>query len=64
METFPEIGRLVPELKDARYRQILEGRYRIIYQIKEDKVCILSVHHQSMLLKNNPVFKSKLKKNK
>ena len=64
LETFPEIGRLVPELKDARYRQILEGRYRIIYQVIEDEVHILTVHHQSMLLKNNSVFKAKLKKNK
>ena len=64
LEIFPEIGRLVPELKDIRYRQILEGRYRIIYPVIQDEVHILTVHHQSMLLKNNPVFKAKIKKNK
>ncbi len=60
LEKFPEIGRPVPELKDIHFRQILEGRYRIIYQLLNDEVHILAVHHQSMLLHNNPVFKSKL----
>ncbi len=64
LEKFPEIGRAVPELQDIRYRQILEGRYRIIYQLIENKVHILSVHHQSMLLQNNPVFKNKVRRKK
>lgn len=64
LERFPEIGRMVPELKDSRYRQILAGRYRIIYQLVDDDIFILTVHHQSMLLSNNSVFKSKLRRKK
>jgi toxin ParE1/3/4 len=64
LETFPKIGRVVPELQDTRYRQILEGRYRLIYQVIENNVHILSVHHQSMLLQNNPIFKNKFKRKK
>ena len=57
---YPELGRIVPELPGSAYRQIPAGRYRIIYQLKEDDVYIITVHHQSMLLSNNPAFKKKL----
>ena len=62
LEKFPGIGRPAPELNDTSIRQILEGRYRLIYQLLGDEVHILTVHHQSMLLQNNPVFKKRLRK--
>jgi toxin ParE1/3/4 len=59
---FPDFGKPVPELKSRNFREIPASSYRIIYEIKsEDEVHILTVHHQSRLLKNNPIFKSKLR---
>ncbi|MBA4196720.1 MAG: type II toxin-antitoxin system RelE/ParE family toxin [Chitinophaga sp.] len=63
LESYPLIGSIVPELKNSDYRQLLCGRYRIIYKTESEKlIYILTVHHQSRLLKNNPVFKKQLSK--
>lgn len=65
LEKFPLIGRPVPELQSDSIRQILCGHYRIIYEILEqNRIGILTIHHQSRLLKNNPAFKKKLSKKK
>jgi addiction module RelE/StbE family toxin len=54
------IGRIVPEVKKRNIREIITGNYRIIYQIKDKKYAyILTVHHCSRLLSNNPLFKKK-----
>ena len=54
------IGRIVPELKQKDIREILTGNYRIIYQIKNSEdAYILTVHHTSRLLSNNPALKKK-----
>lgn len=63
LERYPLIGKPVPEIKVNNLREILVSRYRIIYEIfSQDEVHILSVHHQSRLLKNNPTFKKRLRK--
>ena len=63
LERYPLIGKPVPEIKVKHLREILAGRYRIIYEtFSEAEVHILSVHHQSRLLKNNPTFKKRLRK--
>ncbi len=62
LSRFPHYGKQVPETKNTFLREILVGRYRIIYQVfSEEQVNILTVHHQSRLLKNNPSVKRKLK---
>jgi toxin ParE1/3/4 len=44
----PELGRIVPEKGDASIRELIEGNYRIIYEVKDpDRVEILLVHHSS-----------------
>lgn len=48
----PHRGRVVPELGISSIRQILCGHYRIIYEISDDVVGILTIHHQSRLLRN------------
>jgi addiction module RelE/StbE family toxin len=63
LEKYPLLGKPVPELKVKYLREILVSRYRIIYEVySEDEVYILSVHHQSRLLKNNPTFKRRMRK--
>ena len=58
----PTFGKPVPEVNDSRFREIVVSRYRIIYElISEQSVSIITVHHQSRLLKNNPTMKKQLK---
>jgi plasmid stabilization system protein ParE len=57
LETQPEIGRIVPEIGSKSIRQLVEGNYRIIYRvISSSRIDILTVHHKSRLLSNNPLF--------
>jgi toxin ParE1/3/4 len=46
LKVFPSRGKIVPELEKQgiiKYRQILEGNYRIIYVIKNNSVQILVI---------------------
>ena len=36
IESFPESGRIVPEIKQKNIREIILGNYRIIYRLKND----------------------------
>lgn len=47
LELNPLIGRIVPEVNDIKYRELIKGNYRIIYYYDEAKVNILTVHHSS-----------------
>ena len=48
---FPKSGRVVPELDKSKYREILVGKYRVIYSIENNVIQILTIRHQSQLLK-------------
>jgi toxin ParE1/3/4 len=62
LERYPLYGKPVRETKSPFLREILVSRYRIIYEVfSEDEVNILTIHHQSRLLKNNPVFRKRLR---
>ncbi len=43
LETFPQIGRLVPEVGLPDIREIVHQKYRLIYRLEENRVVILSV---------------------
>jgi toxin ParE1/3/4 len=46
LTTFPERGRIVPELRDQgilQYRELVISPWRILYRISEMKVFVLSV---------------------
>lgn len=65
LEKYPYRGRVVPEIAISTIRQILCGHYRIIYEVfNDDEIGILTVHHQSRLLKNNVAVKRHLRKNR
>lgn len=51
LELFPEMGRHVPESDDPTVRELLYKNYRIIYQIREGHLEIITVIHGSRLLK-------------
>ena len=44
---FPRPGRTVPEYEIDGVRQAVEGAYRLIYLIKEDRIEVLAVVHTS-----------------
>lgn len=52
LKTFPLSGRVVPEKNEETVRELIEGSYRIIYEvISQDQINILTVHHSSRELK-------------
>jgi addiction module RelE/StbE family toxin len=42
---FPEIGRKVPEYQRKDIRELIVQSYRIIYQIEDNRILILTVVH-------------------
>ena len=42
---FPESGRRVPESIYPNRRELIEGSYRIIYDIEDDHIFVLTVVH-------------------
>ena len=58
LENFPLSGRVVPEFATDELRELIIGSYRMIYYVVSDKrIDILTIHHSSMLLSNNDLFK-------
>ncbi|MEI6817568.1 MAG: type II toxin-antitoxin system RelE/ParE family toxin [Bacteroidota bacterium] len=52
LQGFPMSGKIVPEIKKENVRELIEGSYRIVYEIfSEHAITILTVHHSSKLLK-------------
>ena len=51
LESFPELGRKVPESDDPRVKELIYKGYRIIYQIKDNYLEIIAIIHGSTLLK-------------
>ncbi len=42
---FPRSGRLVPEHEDEWLREVIEGPFRMIYRIHQDRIDVLAVVH-------------------
>ena len=47
LATFSERGWVVPDLNDPEVRQVLVGRYRVLYEVHTDAVWIMRVLHTS-----------------
>ena len=50
LKEHPRLGRIVPEIQDEDYRELIEGNYRVIYLIGNSKISILTVRHGKQLL--------------
>jgi addiction module RelE/StbE family toxin len=48
---FPESGRVVPEKNLHEIRELIEGNYRIFYQLKKSKITILRIHNAARKIK-------------
>jgi toxin ParE1/3/4 len=45
IETYPMIGRKVPEIDDENVREIFAYSYRILYEIKSEKIYVIGIIH-------------------
>ena len=53
LKSFPQAGRIVPEKNEENVRELIEGNYRIIYEIvSENLIYILTVYHSARNLKS------------
>lgn len=52
---FPAVGRQVPELGSYVIREILEGNYRIVYRLTQERIEILTVFEGHRLLPANDI---------
>ena len=50
LKSSPETGRIVPEVGNSQFRELLHGNYRIIYRIEPEQIAILTVRHSKQLL--------------
>jgi len=48
LKTFPESGRIVPERNAPDIREVIVGRYRVVYRLKAGVVEIATVFRGSM----------------
>jgi toxin ParE1/3/4 len=54
----PLLGRKFEKLDDELTRELIFKNYRIVYDIMPNKqIIILSIHHHSRLISNNPAFR-------
>jgi toxin ParE1/3/4 len=51
LESFPNSGRIVPEFTIEKIRELIEGNYRIVYEISADQISIVRIHNSARLLK-------------
>jgi toxin ParE1/3/4 len=50
LKSFPESGRIVPEINSKYFRELIYGNYRIIYRLEKIQVSILTIRHGKQIL--------------
>ena len=51
LQDFPDLGRIVPEFNNPIIKELIHGKYRIVYKkISEDKTEIITIHHSARQL--------------
>lgn len=53
LQTFPKVGRNIPEIENKKFRELIFGNYRIVYRLNEVDISILSVRHCRQILPTN-----------
>ena len=59
IETYPMIGRKVPEIDDENVREIFAYSYRILYEIKSEKIYVIGIIHGRRDFISTHVYKLK-----
>lgn len=50
LKSFPESGRIVPEINNKDFRELIYGNYRIIFRVEKTQVAILTIRHEKQIL--------------
>jgi plasmid stabilization system protein ParE len=50
LRSSPEIGRVVPEIRNERFRELLYGNYRIVYHLETHQISVLTIRHGKRIL--------------
>ena len=50
LKSSPGNGRVVPEIGNDQFRELLYGNYRIIYRVEKKQVSILTIRHGMQIL--------------
>jgi len=50
LKSSPEIGRIVPEIRNDQIRELIYGNYRVIYRIEKKQISILTIRHGKQIL--------------
>jgi plasmid stabilization system protein ParE len=56
LRSSPEIGRILPELNNTHFREIIYGNYRIIYRIEKKQISVLTIRHGRQILPINEIM--------
>ncbi|MBN2402745.1 MAG: type II toxin-antitoxin system RelE/ParE family toxin [Spirochaetes bacterium] len=46
----PEMGRVVPEIGNNQFRELIYGNYRIIYRFYKKQISVLTIRHGKQIL--------------
>ncbi len=50
LEFLPEKGRIVPEIENSQFRELIYGNYRIVYRIEQKQISVLTIRHGMQIL--------------
>jgi toxin ParE1/3/4 len=50
LKSAPELGRIVPEIRNNQFRELIYGNYRVIYRIETEQISILTIRHGKQIL--------------
>ena len=56
LKSSPEIGRIVPEIRNEQFRALIYGNYRIVYRIEKEQISILTIRHGKQILPINEIL--------
>ncbi|MDY6906564.1 MAG: type II toxin-antitoxin system RelE/ParE family toxin [Thermodesulfobacteriota bacterium] len=51
----PEIGRIVSEINERHFRELIYGNYRIVYHIGTKQISILTIRHGKQILPTDEI---------
>jgi len=50
LKSSPEMGRIVPEITNDQFRELIYGNYRIVYRIEKEQISTLTIRHGKQIL--------------
>lgn len=54
LSTQPESGRMVPEFNRAEIKELIHGSYRLVYELKINRIDMLTIWHVRQALPQKP----------